>query len=356
MPRTAPRRPRPRRIWTLLGTHHLEHAPADVILLLALGAALALTASVGVAWAAGFDRVAAHLRNPNLLWLPIALGGAVAAHLGYVLAYREVAYVESGPTIGFPRAGAIVATGFGAFVPRGGFALDLEALRDLGVPPREARIRVLGLGSLEYVVLATGAFVCSVLLLLRHSHVESALTLSWTIGVPAGTLLALLALRSRERISRGRAGALLGPALDALDVVGKILTRPRKHAALALAGMSAYWAGEVFVLWACYATFARHAPSVPALVLGYATGYALTRRTLPLAGAGAVEAVLPFALTWVGLAARAVRARGLRVPGLQRLAAGRSGRGGARRAPAPQRRREPRGGATGGRRSPSSRS
>ncbi|HET9115024.1 MAG TPA: hypothetical protein VFN33_02920, partial [Gaiellaceae bacterium] len=31
-----------------------------------------------------------------------------------------------------------------------------------------------------------------------------------------------------------------------------------------------------------------------------ATGYALTRRTLPLAGAGAVEALLPFALVWVG--------------------------------------------------------
>jgi uncharacterized membrane protein YbhN (UPF0104 family) len=39
---------------------------------------------------------------------------------------------------------------------------------------------------------------------------------------------------------------------------------------------------------------------VPAVVVGYATGYALTRRTLPLAGAGAVEALLPFALLWVG--------------------------------------------------------
>src|SRR5262249_8615445 len=41
-------------------------------------------------------------------------------------------------------------------------------------------------------------------------------------------------------------------------------------------------------------------PSVAAVVVGYATGYALTRRTLPLAGAGAVEALLPFALVWVG--------------------------------------------------------
>jgi uncharacterized membrane protein YbhN (UPF0104 family) len=64
--------------------------------------------------------------------------------------------------------------------------------------------------------------------------------------------------------------------------------------------MAVYWAGEVFVLWVCLAAFTRDTPSVTAVVVGYATGYALTRRTLPLAGAGAVEALLPFALTWVG--------------------------------------------------------
>ena len=32
-----------------------------------------------------------------------------------------------------------------------------------------------------------------------------------------------------------------------------------------------------------------------------ATGYALTRRTLPLGGAGAVDALLPFALSWCGI-------------------------------------------------------
>jgi uncharacterized membrane protein YbhN (UPF0104 family) len=40
---------------------------------------------------------------------------------------------------------------------------------------------------------------------------------------------------------------------------------------------------------------------VAPLLVGYATGYALTRRTLPLAGAGAVEALLPFALMWTGI-------------------------------------------------------
>jgi uncharacterized membrane protein YbhN (UPF0104 family) len=64
--------------------------------------------------------------------------------------------------------------------------------------------------------------------------------------------------------------------------------------------MALYWAGEVFVLWVCLAAFTGDTPSVAAVVVGYATGYALTRRTLPLAGAGAVEALLPFALVWVG--------------------------------------------------------
>ena len=40
---------------------------------------------------------------------------------------------------------------------------------------------------------------------------------------------------------------------------------------------------------------------MPALILGYATGYVLTRRSLPAGGAGIVEIALTFALHWVGL-------------------------------------------------------
>jgi uncharacterized membrane protein YbhN (UPF0104 family) len=64
--------------------------------------------------------------------------------------------------------------------------------------------------------------------------------------------------------------------------------------------MSVYWAADIAVLAACMAIFTHRDPFGPALVVGYATGYALTPRNLPLAGAGAVEALLPFALNWVG--------------------------------------------------------
>jgi hypothetical protein len=42
----------------------------------------------------------------------------------------------------------------GVFVQGGGFALDRAALEPTGLSGREARERVLGLGSLEYAVLA----------------------------------------------------------------------------------------------------------------------------------------------------------------------------------------------------------
>jgi uncharacterized membrane protein YbhN (UPF0104 family) len=211
-----------------------------------------------------------------------------------------VANVGREVRLGALRAGAIVTAGFGMFIPRGGFAVDLEALQDLGVPPDEARVRVLGLGSLEYAVLSAGACVCAIILLVSHSPAQRAVTLSWTIGVPAGTALALIAVRYRSWLCRGRVGRVLMPPLEAIAIVGRIVASPRRHGAAAFTGMAVYWAGEVFVLWACLAAFTRDTPSVEAVVVGYATGYALTRRTLPLAGAGAVEALLPFALTWVG--------------------------------------------------------
>jgi uncharacterized membrane protein YbhN (UPF0104 family) len=48
--------------------------------------------------------------------------------------------------------------------------------------------------------------------------------------------------------------------------------------------------------------FSAHSPPVAQLVVGYATGYALTRRALPLGGAGIVETLLPFSLHWLGIA------------------------------------------------------
>ena len=66
-------------------------------------------------------------------------------------------------------------------------------------------------------------------------------------------------------------------------------------------GSAVYWFGDIFCLWACLQAFTHGSPDISLLLLGYATGYALTRRTLPLGGAGAVDALLPFALSWCGI-------------------------------------------------------
>jgi hypothetical protein len=89
--------------------------------------------------------------------------------------------------------------------------------------------------------------------------------------------------------------------LDAIWVVRRLIAQPRRHG-LGLLGVTGYFAGDIFCLWASVRAFAGSSPTVAQLIVGYATGYALTRRNLPLAGAGAVEALLPFALSWVGVA------------------------------------------------------
>jgi uncharacterized membrane protein YbhN (UPF0104 family) len=68
----------------------------------------------------------------------------------------------------------------------------------------------------------------------------------------------------------------------------------------AFVGTTLYWVGDIGCLWACLRAF-HDSPDIAALVIGYATGYALTRRTLPLGGAGSVEALVSFALAWTGI-------------------------------------------------------
>jgi hypothetical protein len=89
------------------------------------------------------------LRAVRWPWLPASLGGELVAFLGYTLAYREAARVDRGPRFEPGELAAVVATGFGAFIPRGGFSVDFDALRRAGVRRREARVRVLALGALE---------------------------------------------------------------------------------------------------------------------------------------------------------------------------------------------------------------
>src|SRR4029079_8815605 len=67
----------------------------------------------------------------------------------------------------------------------------------------------------------------------------------------------------------------------------------------AFVGATVYWAGDVLCLWASLKPFDA-APEFAPIVLAHAVGSVSTRRTLPLAGAGIVEVLMPLTLVAAG--------------------------------------------------------
>ena len=279
---------------------HMERTRAESLVFVVASTLIALGTLFAVTWVAGFGHVAARLQAVNPIWFLAALGAEAVAYVGYVLSYREVARVEQGPSMNARTVTAAVTAGFGAFVARGGFAVDLHAFRQAGVSDREARVRVLGLGALEYALLGPAACVTAILLLTHGvSKPNPALTLPWAIAVPVGFVAALWAVGHRKRFQdRGGWREPISTALDSIHVLKCLFKTPHLIGPL---GTAIYWFGDIVCLWACLQAFTHGTPDIELLLLAYATGYALTRRTLPLAGAGAVEALLPFALSWCGI-------------------------------------------------------
>jgi uncharacterized membrane protein YbhN (UPF0104 family) len=137
--------------------------------------------------------------------------------------------------------------------------------------------------------------------LARGLPIGPSLTLPWVIGVPVGAGIALTALAYRRGLSsRRRWPKPLEDSVRALELVLSLACSPRRYPC-ALSGITLYWLGDIACLWATLHAFSARTPPVAPLLLGYATGYAITRRGLPLGGAGVVEALLPLALGWVGI-------------------------------------------------------
>ena len=105
-------------------------------------------------------------------------------------------------------------------------------------------------------------------------------------GFGGGSVVTLLLLWKREQITASKGWRrAVGEALSAIAVLPRLFGRSHLYG-LALAAIALYWFGDIFCLWACVQAFGGERP-LPDLILAYATGYALTRRTLPLGGAGA---------------------------------------------------------------------
>jgi uncharacterized membrane protein YbhN (UPF0104 family) len=281
---------------------HLERTRAESLFFVVVSTCIALGTLFAVAWYSGFGHVWARIHAVQPIWFLVAFGAEAVAYVGYVLSYREVSRVEKGPDMPVRDALAAVSAGFGAFVAQGGFAVDLHAFRDTGISDREARVRVLGLGALEYALLAPATCIAAIaLLIMGVAKPAPALTLPWAIAVPIGFVAAIWAVGHRARF-HGKTGwrENLAQGLDSIYVLRCLFCR-RQHLAAPI-GTAVYWFGDIVCLWACLQAFTHGTPDVGIILIGYATGYALTRRTLPFGGAGAVELLLPLAMWGTGIA------------------------------------------------------
>lgn len=278
------------------------------LLVLVVPTVLALGAVALLADLAGAERIDRAARNLHPGWLGLCLGGELLAYAGYVLAVRDTAKVDHGPTLTFGRSIQTVIAGFGVFAATrtsGGFAADYWVLRSAGEDRDGAVARVLALGALEYAILAPAALCSAIAILVDGENVSLTLTLPWLAVIPGA--VAAVWISSPKRAARyadagggGRFRRVFAHAVAGLAILRSMFVAPPREHGLGLVGTAAYWAGDIACLWGALQVFGNPRLSLPALILGYATGYVLTRRSLPAGGAGIVEIALTFALHWVG--------------------------------------------------------
>ncbi len=89
------------------------------------------------------------------------------------------------------------------------------------------RVRVFGLGALEYAVLAPAACISAIVILVWGvAKPDPALTLPWAIAVPVGGAIALwLVSKRREAGARRGWRRTLGEGLEAIAVLPRLFTR-----------------------------------------------------------------------------------------------------------------------------------
>ncbi|HEX3911254.1 MAG TPA: lysylphosphatidylglycerol synthase transmembrane domain-containing protein [Solirubrobacteraceae bacterium] len=234
-------------------------------------------------------------------WLAVAFGFELLSYVGYVIAYRSTVVDGRKERLSLMLTVRLVVAGFGPFVPLGGFSFDRQALRSVHSSRREAHRQVLALGVIEYLLLAPAACVCALVLLLESDKASLVLTLPWVFAVPLGFGFGWWATEARVvKRFEGRGGKLrraIGKVLAEAAVLRGMALRPLERPG-ALIGMAIYWAAEIACLAYALRCFGVEL-SVPALVVAYATGYAASRRSLPLGGAGVTEALLTLALITV---------------------------------------------------------
>jgi uncharacterized membrane protein YbhN (UPF0104 family) len=266
----------------------------------ALATVIAACGALLIAHITGAEAVGRAFETVHPGWIPLIALAEGLTYPAYAIAYRSVASVHGHAPLSLPLVGRVVAAGFGPFHVAGGFGVDKQALHALHEDERSARVRVLGLGMLEWALLAPTTCITAIVLLAEDADVLPSLLWPWAIGVPVGFGLAIWASAPRRRarlVRRFGRHAWLADFLDGAGILHTLAAQPVKYAGAWL-GTAAYWAADIASFYAATRTFGMHL-DLGRLIIAYATGYAATRRSLPLGGAGVTEVLMSYSLYWV---------------------------------------------------------
>jgi uncharacterized membrane protein YbhN (UPF0104 family) len=281
-------------------SRHLQKWP---LAMSAVAMGIAGIAVLVIARVTGADAVGRAFDNIQPSWIALIAGAELVTYPAYALAYRSIAQLHGHPPISLPVVARVVVAGFGPFALGGGFEIDKRTLEALHEDERSARVRVMALGTLEWAVLAPLACIVSIVLLVKGVNVLPSLLWPWALAVPAGFGFGLWVTKRRraERLANigGKHRDWLAQALEGVGALHTLISHPRQYLG-AWVGTTLYWAADIIAFYAALRTFGLH-PGFGKAIIAYATGYAATRRSLPLGGAGVTEVLMTYALYWVRL-------------------------------------------------------
>ena len=275
-------------------------------LLVALVVGTVLIVSIGNL--AGFDELTETLREGDIGWLAICALGQIVVFAGFAGALRRAVAFEGGPRIETGLSLRVVLASFALsqlFAAGGvaGLAVTYWALRRVGMPRRQAAIRLIGLSTAVYLVFGLIGWTAALLALVL-GRAPLGMTLPWLIAIPL-VLLAAHWFTEAGRVDRWAApgGGIFRQALATgisaawwvrRAASDRVEGRPVFRWALL------YWAGDIASLWAALFAFGGN-PGLISLTLVYTTGYLAQSVPIPFVATGGMDAATTFALTAVGI-------------------------------------------------------
>jgi uncharacterized membrane protein YbhN (UPF0104 family) len=257
--------------------------------------------------AASYSRLFHAIQTAQPWWLVAAVAGAMLGYVGYAVLYRVMVRADGGPRPRPRLALRVTMAVFGASViatSAGRLGTEYWTLRQMRERPPRAWSRVLAMNTAQWAILAALALVGAAALLAGAGRgAPFGVELAWLLALPVCAVPAVyVSARSRRSLSEDRGGWLRRGFATAVRglVLMRFVAARRRPLARAVAGSVLHWGGELLTVWAALRAFGVDL-GFPALVVGYATGYASTMLPLPAGGAGGVDAASTFALTLVGV-------------------------------------------------------